>query len=170
MIYGGFLWRLALVPVLLLVAALAIAIHEIVRDPRLPLEWRRGMNVTAYQPEAFASATADEAPARPASDRDDAGRDRPELVHGRAERVLDRSRLGEDAHRRERPARDAKAQELGFDEWLKPHVDVKDGSFRGEIQPDDRTAWFGSYRAMIEHYADLAARRPERPASSSAPS
>ena len=52
----------------------------------------------------------------------------------------------------------AAARELGFDVWLKPHVDVKDGSFRGEIQPDDRAAWFASYSGMIEGYADLAAR------------
>ena len=41
---------------------------------------------------------------------------------------------------------------------LKPHVDVIDGTFRGEIEPADRAAWFASYGSMIDHYADLAER------------
>ena len=40
---------------------------------------------------------------------------------------------------------------------LKPHVDVLDGSFRGDIQPSDRAAWFSSYGRFIGHYADIAA-------------
>ena len=34
------------------------------------------------------------------------------------------------------------AQRLGLEVAIKPHVDVKDGTFRGEIQPLDRAAWF----------------------------
>ena len=158
MIYGGFLWRLALVPVLLIVAALAIAIHEIVRDPRLPLEWRRGMNVTAYQPEAFASATADDALRALRA----TGTTHVEIVPNWYMDAPNASSVAPDPAKTPTDASVehaiAEAKELGFDVWLKPHVDVKDGSFRGEIQPDDRAAWFGSYRAMIEGYADMAAR------------
>jgi hypothetical protein len=48
------------------------------------------------------------------------------------------------------------AQGLGMDVVLKPHVDVVDGTFRGDIAPADRGAWWASYRAMIDHYAQLA--------------
>lgn len=42
---------------------------------------------------------------------------------------------------------------------LKPHVDVRDGTFRGAIAPADRAAWFDSYGAMLGHYADIARRQ-----------
>jgi hypothetical protein len=158
LIYGGFWWRLALVPLLLLVAALAIAIHELVRDPRLPLEWRKGMNVTAYQPEAFGSPTADEALRALRA----TGTTSVEIVPNWYMDSPNASSVAPDPAKTPTDASVehaiAEARELGFDVWLKPHVDVKDGSFRGEIQPDDRQAWFSSYRGMIEGYADMAAR------------
>jgi hypothetical protein len=39
---------------------------------------------------------------------------------------------------------------------LKPHVDVRDGTWRGQIAPVDPGAWFASYAEMMEHYAILA--------------
>jgi HD-GYP domain-containing protein (c-di-GMP phosphodiesterase class II) len=51
-------------------------------------------------------------------------------------------------------ARNAKAR--GLSVLIKPQVDVRDGSFRGDIQPQSRSAWFASYQAMISHYASLA--------------
>jgi len=42
---------------------------------------------------------------------------------------------------------------LGLKVMLKPHVDVEDGTWRGQIQPVDRRAWFASYR---EHLLELA--------------
>lgn len=42
---------------------------------------------------------------------------------------------------------------------LKPHVDVLDGTFRGDIQPMDGQAWNRAYRRFIEHYAAIAAER-----------
>jgi hypothetical protein len=50
------------------------------------------------------------------------------------------------------------ARSLGMTVTIAPHVKVRDGTFRGEIAPSDRTAWFTTYRTMVEHYADLAAR------------
>jgi hypothetical protein len=35
-------------------------------------------------------------------------------------------------------------------------VDVRDGTFRGLIAPQDVSQWFASYGQMIEHYAELA--------------
>ena len=157
-IQGGFLRRLILVPILLALAALGIAIHELVRDPRLPLEWRKGMNVTAYQPEAFASDTADEALRSLRA----TGTTHIAIVPNWYMDAPNSSAVAPDPAKTptdasvEHAIREARS--LGFEVTLKPHVDVKDGTFRGEISPDDRTAWFASYRAMIEGYADLAAR------------
>jgi hypothetical protein len=50
--------------------------------------------------------------------------------------------------------RDLRAR--GLRVMLKPHVDVRDGSWRGQIQPVDAGAWFAGYEAFIAHYAALA--------------
>ena len=39
---------------------------------------------------------------------------------------------------------------------LKPHVDVADDSWRGEIQPRDTAEWFREYKDFILHYALIA--------------
>jgi hypothetical protein len=44
----------------------------------------------------------------------------------------------------------------GFKLVIKPHVDVHDGTWRGEIKPSDPKAWFASYREFIGHYARMA--------------
>jgi len=44
----------------------------------------------------------------------------------------------------------------GMGVLLKPHVDVQDGTWRGELAPSDPGAWFASYEAFITHYADIA--------------
>jgi hypothetical protein len=49
------------------------------------------------------------------------------------------------------------AGEQGLAVVLKPHIDVLDESFRGDIQPVDRSTWFGSYERFISHYVKLAA-------------
>ncbi len=157
MLRGGFWWRLALVPLLLVIAAVGIALHELIRDPRLPLEWRKGMNVTAYQPDAFASVTADDS----LRELRTTGTTQVAIVPNWYMDAPNSTSVYPDSVKT--PTDESvlhamrKAHELGFDEvMLKPHVDVKDGTFRGEIEPDDRAAWFASYRSMIEHYADLA--------------
>jgi hypothetical protein len=48
------------------------------------------------------------------------------------------------------------ARRHGLKIFLKPHVDSADGSQRVSIVPNDRAAWYESYRAFITHYADLA--------------
>lgn len=48
------------------------------------------------------------------------------------------------------------AMALGYGVMLKPHLDVEDGTFRGDISPIDIDAWFGSYEAFILHYAGIA--------------
>ena len=44
----------------------------------------------------------------------------------------------------------------GMNVMLKPHVDCKDGTFRGEIAPGNKTEWFSGYNDFIGHYAQLA--------------
>lgn len=39
---------------------------------------------------------------------------------------------------------------------LKPHVDLQDGTFRGDFKPSDPDRWFASYGAMLDKYAALA--------------
>lgn len=41
---------------------------------------------------------------------------------------------------------------------LKPHVDILDGTWRGNIRPsaEKRAAWFASYRNFIYHWAEVA--------------
>jgi hypothetical protein len=50
----------------------------------------------------------------------------------------------------------AELRGLGLKVMLKPHVDVKDGTWRGSIRPSDTNAWFASYAEFIVHYASLA--------------
>jgi FlaG/FlaF family flagellin (archaellin) len=47
-------------------------------------------------------------------------------------------------------------REQGMQVILKPHVDVIDDSYRGDIQPSNRDAWFRSYGSFIDHYASFA--------------
>jgi hypothetical protein len=51
------------------------------------------------------------------------------------------------------------AHALGLKVMLKPHVDVKDGTWRAQIAPADPGAWFESYALFIEHYASIAAEK-----------
>ena len=45
----------------------------------------------------------------------------------------------------------------GLRVMLRPYVDVKDGSWRGQIPiPSNVSAWFAGYTAFMEHYFDLA--------------
>lgn len=50
------------------------------------------------------------------------------------------------------------ARELGMKVTMKPHVNVLDGTYRGEIKPDNIDEWFKSYEGMLSLYADIAER------------
>jgi len=45
---------------------------------------------------------------------------------------------------------------MGMKVMLKPHVDCDDGTFRGNINPANKHAWFASYSNMIIKYARIA--------------
>ncbi len=48
------------------------------------------------------------------------------------------------------------AMGLGLRVLLKPQLDVLDGTYRGRLDPADRSAWFTAYRTMLIHYATMA--------------
>ena len=50
-----------------------------------------------------------------------------------------------------------RAQSLGMQVAIKPHVDLNDGSWRGKITPSDPNGWFKSYQDFILPWAELAA-------------
>ena len=50
----------------------------------------------------------------------------------------------------------AAARSRGLRVALKPHVDLPDDSWRGDIKPADRAAWFANYQSFVNTYAELA--------------
>jgi hypothetical protein len=58
-----------------------------------------------------------------------------------------------------------KARQLGLSVMLKPHIDLSDGDWRGNIGSSfDGVAWsswFTAYRDFIVHYADIAAQNQD---------
>jgi len=48
------------------------------------------------------------------------------------------------------------AQNRGMKVMLKPHVDVRDGSWRGSISPTEKRSWWVNYETFILKYARLA--------------
>ena len=125
---------------------------------RLPERWQRGLNLTAFLPDAYAGPKAKRAilTARatgaglvsltPTSYMEAA--DSSEVVADPAKTPTDASVL----------AAAREAERLGLDVAIKPHVDVRDATFRGEIAPLDPAAWFESYGRLVDRYADLARR------------
>jgi len=52
-----------------------------------------------------------------------------------------------------------KSKQLGFKTILKPHIDLDDGNWRGNIElnsEEDWQKWFENYNNFITHYAQLA--------------
>ena len=127
-------------------------------DTPLPDGWQRGMNVTAFLPDAYAKPTARRAMVTARS----AGTRRVALVptwymsDGASNEVFaDPAKTPSDASIETAAGY---ARSLGLSVVLKPHVDVLDGTFRGDIVPSDSKAWFVSYEAMLMRYAELAQR------------
>lgn len=118
----------------------------------------QGANVTAYTPQAFRAPAA----TRALEDLRGAGMRRVAVVATWYMPSADASAVAPDPRR---TAADGavsalirRARRMGLSVLVKPQVDVDDGSFRGDIHPADPAAWWASYRAMVEHYATVAAR------------
>ncbi|MCA1656335.1 MAG: hypothetical protein LC713_01220, partial [Actinobacteria bacterium] len=120
--------------------------------------WQRGANYTTFLPNAYAEEPSDGALRALRATRTD----HIELLTTWFMSDPHASTVSPDAARTPTDASllyaMLRARELGFAVTLKPHVDVQNGSFRGDIQPGDRRAWYAAYRTMMDHYADLARR------------
>lgn len=128
------------------------------KDDGLPEHWQRGMNVTAFLPDAYAKPTARRAMVTARS----TGTRRVALV---PTWYMANSASNDVVSNPQKTPTDASietaagyARSLGLSVVIKPHVDVLDGTFRGDIMPADSKAWFASYEAMIMRYAELAQR------------
>ncbi|HEU4658734.1 MAG TPA: HD domain-containing phosphohydrolase [Capillimicrobium sp.] len=115
-----------------------------------------GVNITAYARDGYRAPAVAEALERV----DDLGLERVAVVTTWYVDDLADSTVAPDP---ERTPSDASvlatiraARDRGLSVLLKPHVDVRDGSFRGDLHPSDRAAWWVSYGAMVDHYAELA--------------
>ena len=125
---------------------------------RLPERWQRGVNLTAFLPHAYAGTDAERAmlTARAAGARLVALTPTSYMDTATSSAVLaDPAKTPTDASVL---AAARAARRLGLTVAIKPHVDVGDGSFRGEIAPSDREAWFTSYGELVDRYAGIADR------------
>jgi hypothetical protein len=118
----------------------------------------RGANVTAYAPDALASGEAT------AALRDLRAQGADEAIFPVLWFMADKTANDIAPKPDETPSDDSiiqairEAQALGMRTAIAPHIKVDDGTFRGEIAPSDRAAWYASYRQMLVHYASLAQR------------
>jgi hypothetical protein len=150
------------------IAALAVATATLApRDERtltlaggdttfLPAGVQRGFNVTAYTPDGFSDPLAQAAiAALPPT-----GTTHVAFTPTWYQETTTSSAIAPDPQKTVTDAslvaglRQARA--AGLDVVVKPHVDVIDGSFRGDIRPDDYDAWFADYRVLLLRYARIA--------------
>ncbi|UGS34884.1 glycoside hydrolase family 113 [Capillimicrobium parvum] len=116
----------------------------------------RGANVTAYLADALSAPTAADA----LRDLRAAGADQATFPVLWFQAARDSTAIAPDPH--ETPsdasivAAAATARGDGMQVGIAPHLNVRDGTFRGDIAPASRGEWMAAYRRMVEHYADLA--------------
>lgn len=122
-----------------------------------PAELLAGFNLTAYTTDGYAGAEVEQELAR----LKDLGSNTVVFVPTWYMKRADSNRIESDSSKTPDDAglsqAISSARQDGLKVMVKPHVDVLDGTFRGDIQPSDRTAWFESYERFISRYADLAA-------------
>jgi hypothetical protein len=138
------------IPTLMIAAALAL-----LAPAAAQASWQRGIDFTTYSANTYAGAPSDASLARAAASGNDSVSivvtqymDNPtsSSLHANGATPTDESIL--------HAMRTARA--LGMRVNLKPQVDLLTLSWVGAIAPADPSAWFASYEAMIDHYADLA--------------
>ena len=135
-----------------LIAALCFAVMPAAAHA----EWQRGVNFTNYKPNAYAMPGTDSSLARVAAD----GNDSVEIVTTWYSADTNSNTIAPDSTRTPTDFSILhamqQARSLGLNVVLKPHVNIDSGAWRGGIHPTDPAAWFSSYQAFIDHYADLA--------------
>jgi hypothetical protein len=151
-------WLSGLVLVAVVVAGgLALTLDDGER-PELRDDFHRGLSLTGYSRDEYGNLDA----ARATRDARALGAEwltitpawyqsTPEAhdVHADAERTPSEDSV-ETAIRR--------ARRNGFKVALKPHLNMLDGTYRGEIAPEDVASWFRIYSLMLQYYADIAER------------
>lgn len=125
--------------------------------PPVDAGWsERGMNVTAYQPQVFASdAAGAQLDAIKTTGTTQIGIVVTWYQPNRTANAVapDPAKSATDDDVR---ALASAAKARGMTIALKPQVDVLDGTFRGDIAPSDPSAWMRSYGDFVNHIADLA--------------
>ncbi|HEX2016144.1 MAG TPA: hypothetical protein VGN69_05565 [Solirubrobacteraceae bacterium] len=120
------------------------------------------MNVTAYSAQAYGSATSDAALGALRA----TGTDHVAIVVFWYMTDRHSTQIAPDPHQTPTDASlvhaMVTARSLGLEVALKPQVDVRDGTFRGDIQPSSAPRWFAAYTSMVNHYAALASRTGAR--------
>ncbi|MGZ4202843.1 MAG: glycoside hydrolase family 113, partial [Thermoleophilaceae bacterium] len=118
-------------------------------------DWQRGMDYSTYAATTYGTPASDASLSRLASD----GNDSVSIVVTQYMANPLTTVIAPDP----RTPTDASllhamqtARALGLRVTLKPQIDVNTGSWRGALNPVDPGAWFTSYEAMMDHYADLA--------------
>ncbi len=125
-------------------------------DHVLPFGWLHGFNVTAYNAEGYSTPEARAA----IGDLAATGVGQAVFAPVVYQAAADSSSVAPDAEKTpSMPSLLAgmrAARAAGLQVGVKPHVDVLDGTFRGDIDPMDRAAWFESYTALLVSYARVA--------------
>jgi hypothetical protein len=127
-------------------------------EPPLRAGMARGANVTAYSPDGLNTGQANAALQNLRAQGAD------EVVFPVLWFMADKTSSEIAPKADQTPSDDSviaavrEAKTMGLRTAIAPHINVDDGTFRGEIEPADRAAWYASYRTMLEHYASLAQR------------
>jgi hypothetical protein len=141
---------------MIVVSALLVLPAAALAGGTLPSSWQRGMNFTSWTSGGYGSSAAKDNLRKLAA----LGTDRVVLTPTWYMDTASSNGIARDDAKT--PTDDAlrtvigEAHSLGMAVTLKPHVDVRDGTFRGEIAPTDPAAWFASYDRMLLGYATLA--------------
>jgi hypothetical protein len=135
--------------------ALAAAVAALVLPAAAHADWQRGVDFTTYSAATYGTAPSDASLARAAA----SGNDSVSIV---VTQYMDNATSSSIRANGATPTDAAllhamrTAHALGLNVNLKPHVDLVSGAWVGTIAPASPDAWFASYEAMIDHYADLA--------------
>lgn len=131
----------------------AVTVRE---GPLLGPRWEQGMNLTAYETDGFSGPRAERAlRALRATGATHATFVPVWYQESRFGSDIDPEPLKSPSDAGLRSAA-ALARRLGLRIVVKPHVDLLDEGFRGEIDPVDVDAWFRSYRRFALHHARIA--------------
>lgn len=141
--------------VLVAVGGTAIAITQ---ERKLPGDFQRGVTLTGYARDEYAGDEA-HAALRAAADR---GAEWVAITPAWYQDKASSTKVGPDRERT--PSTSSvegivrQARDLHLKVTLKPHLNLREGSYRGDIAPADLDAWFDSYGHMLDFYARLAQR------------